>query len=92
MQTSSIALACNGVHAVMIVVEFIENHPPLDDEYRLDGPRSLAPRPARCGSYAEALGPQSFPSSEARFLPRNLASLIICHRFVIRIGRHGGAR
>jgi hypothetical protein len=30
------ALACNGVNAVMIVVEFIENHPPPDDEYRPD--------------------------------------------------------
>jgi hypothetical protein len=31
MQTSSIA--CNGVNPVMIVVvEFIENHPPPDDE------------------------------------------------------------
>jgi hypothetical protein len=25
--------ACHGVHAVMIVVEFIENHPLPDDEY-----------------------------------------------------------
>lgn len=51
-------MACNDVNSVMIVVELIENHPPSDDEYRPDGSRSQVPRPAQCGSCAEALGPQ----------------------------------
>lgn len=55
METSSIA--CQGVNLVMIVVEFIENHPQPHDEYRPGGSRSQVPRPAQWGSYAEALGP-----------------------------------
>lgn len=45
------------VPAMMIMVEFIEIHPPPDDEHRPDGPKSQASRRAQGGSYAEASGP-----------------------------------